>query len=120
LLSRGNVWEFQLAKGAVAAGIRMLVNPWGAGPVLDPAPRVNLAWALGNYVSLESGRRVRVLDCPEAHVTLVGNTTLPGAKHALLGKDRVAFDQQDLLARVEHVSLASDPSSQKGRDPFRD
>ena len=110
-LTQGDIRQLQLAKGAIAAGIRILLDRWGAGP--DEVPLVNLAGAFGNYVNRESARRIGLVDFPAESVEPVGNSALLGAKLTLFGKDRTAFEYRDLLARVEHVSLASDPSFQE-------
>jgi len=110
-LTQGDIRQLQLAKGAIAAGIRILLGRWGAGP--DEVPLVNLAGAFGNYVNRESARRIGLVDFPAESVEPVGNSALLGAKLTLFGKDRTAFEYRDLLARVEHVSLASDPSFQE-------
>jgi uncharacterized 2Fe-2S/4Fe-4S cluster protein (DUF4445 family) len=110
-LTQGDVRQLQLAKAAIAAGIRILLDRLGAGP--DDVPLVNLAGAFGNYVNRESARRIGLIDFPNERVEPVGNSALLGAKLTLFGKDRTAFEYRDVLAHVEHVSLASDPSFQE-------
>jgi uncharacterized 2Fe-2S/4Fe-4S cluster protein (DUF4445 family) len=110
-LTQGDVRQLQLAKAAIAAGIRILLDRWGAGS--DEVPLVNLAGAFGNYVNRESARRIGLIDFPDESVEPIGNSALLGAKLALFGKERTAFEYRDVLARVEHVSLASDPDFQE-------
>jgi uncharacterized 2Fe-2S/4Fe-4S cluster protein (DUF4445 family) len=109
-VTQADVRQLQLAKGAIAAGIRILLNRWGAG---DRVPRVHLAGAFGNYVNRTSARRIGLIDFPDENVEPVGNTALLGAKLALFGKDRAACAYPDVLRRVEHLSLASDSSFQE-------
>jgi uncharacterized 2Fe-2S/4Fe-4S cluster protein (DUF4445 family) len=109
-ITQSDVRQLQLAKGAIAAGIRILLNRWGAG---DSVPRVNLAGAFGNYVNRASARRIGLIDFPDESVEPVGNTALLGAKLALFGRDRAACAYPDVLSRIEHLSLASDPSFQE-------
>ena len=61
-LSQADIRELQLAKGAIAAGVRMLVKTWGATPV--DVERVYLAGAFGNYINRASARRIGLIDFP--------------------------------------------------------
>ena len=107
VLTQGDIRELQLAKAAIAAGIRILTRLWeNAQP-----GRLYLAGAFGNYVNRESARRIGLLDFPMDRIWPSGNTALLGAKMALF-----APDLEDRLAalrrRIEHVPLASDPEFQ--------
>jgi uncharacterized 2Fe-2S/4Fe-4S cluster protein (DUF4445 family) len=110
-LDQGDIRQLQLAKGAIAAGIRILLNRWGATP--GDVSRVHLAGAFGNYVNRTSARRIGLIDFPDEDVEPVGNTALLGAKLALFEKDREACTFRDVLRRIEHLSLAVDPSFQE-------
>jgi uncharacterized 2Fe-2S/4Fe-4S cluster protein (DUF4445 family) len=107
-LTQGDVRQLQLAKAAIAAGLRLLLQRWGSGP--DAPQRVHLAGAFGNYVNRAGARRIGLFDFPDERVDPVGNTALLGAKLALFDTAGSASAYRGLLARVEHVSLASDPS----------
>jgi uncharacterized 2Fe-2S/4Fe-4S cluster protein (DUF4445 family) len=109
-LTQGDIRQLQLAKGAIAAGLKILLERLGAAA--GTAPRVNLAGAFGNYVNRDSARRIGLLDYPGANVEPVGNTALLGAKLALFAPEREAQEISQLSARIEHVSLAADPSFQ--------
>ena len=104
LLQR-DVRELQLAKGAIAAGVRILLRQLG-----DASPeRVYLAGAFGNYVSRESARRIGLLDFPSEKIDPAGNTALLGAKLALLRTTPEDRDFSALRRVVTHVPLADDP-----------
>jgi uncharacterized 2Fe-2S/4Fe-4S cluster protein (DUF4445 family) len=75
-------------------------------------PRVHLAGAFGNYVSRSSARRIGLIGFPEEHVEAAGNAALLGAKLALFGRDRAAYEFAGLRRRIEHISLAADASFQ--------
>jgi uncharacterized 2Fe-2S/4Fe-4S cluster protein (DUF4445 family) len=98
----------QLAKAAIAAGIRILLARLGAAP--SDVSRVYLAGAFGNYVNRESARRIGLFDFPLEAVSPVGNAALSGARLALF--DAPDTDYQALRRRIEHVPLASDPAFQ--------
>jgi uncharacterized 2Fe-2S/4Fe-4S cluster protein (DUF4445 family) len=109
-LSQLDIRQLQLAKGAIAAGLRILMDRWGTEP--GEVPRVHLAGAFGNYVSRSSARRIGLIDFPEERVEAAGNAALLGAKLALFGRDRAAYEFAGLRRRIEHISLAADASFQ--------
>jgi uncharacterized 2Fe-2S/4Fe-4S cluster protein (DUF4445 family) len=102
-LTQRDVRELQLAKGALAVGLRLLSARAGTEPArLD---RLLLAGAFGNYVSRESARRIGLFETPLERVTSAGNTALLGAKLALFDDD---LDERPLRERVVHVPLAAE------------
>jgi uncharacterized 2Fe-2S/4Fe-4S cluster protein (DUF4445 family) len=108
-LYQSDVRELQLAKAAIAAGLRILVTKWGV--CLDVLEAVHLAGAFGNYVRVESTARIGLLEMPSKRVIASGNTALRGAKMLLASKADSA------LNAIEHVSLGADPDFQ---DTFLD
>jgi len=105
LLSATDVRELQLAKGAIAAGLRMLTARLGAS--LEDIEQLHLAGAFGNYISRTSAQRIGLLRVPLNRVVPAGNTALRGAKRALF-EDATAWDA--IAKRVEHVALNEDPN----------
>jgi uncharacterized 2Fe-2S/4Fe-4S cluster protein (DUF4445 family) len=108
LLSATDVRELQLAKGAIAAGLRMLTARLGAS--LEDIEQLHLAGAFGNYISRSSAQRIGLLRVPLNRVAPAGNTALLGAKRALF-EEPTPWD--DIAKRVEHVSLNEDPNFQE-------
>ncbi len=102
VLSQGDVRELQLAKAAIAAGLRILLDRWGAS--VQDITRVHLAGAFGNYVNIDAAWEIGLLEVDPSHVQAAGNTALRGAKMALFGPLRPL--------PVSHISLASDPRFQ--------
>ena len=105
ILTQADVRELQLAKAAVAAGIRIVLERLAASP--DQVTRLYLAGAFGNYVNRASARRIGLIDFPLDKVEPAGNTALLGAKLALFGAPFA-----HLRSTVEHISLAADPQFQ--------
>jgi uncharacterized 2Fe-2S/4Fe-4S cluster protein (DUF4445 family) len=103
-LTQRDIRELQLAKGALAVGLRMLSARAGTQPRL--LARLSLAGAFGNYVSRESARRIGLFDTPLDRVASAGNTALLGAKLALFDDD---LEQRALRRRIVHVPLAAEP-----------
>ena len=100
-----DVRELQLAKGAIAAGLRLLTARLGAEP--GDIVQLHLAGAFGNTVDPASAARIGLLPLPVERIVPAGNTALLGAKRALF-EDAAAWD--DLAASIEHVALDEDPS----------
>lgn len=106
-LTQWDVRELQLAKGAIAAGICILAQQWGAG--LEDITRLHLAGAFGNYISRASARRIGLIDFPPEKVAPVGNTALLGAKLALFNpaeNDRVFAG---IRSAMRHICLNEVP-----------
>jgi len=109
-ITQADLRELQLAKGAVAAGVRILTARWSARPA--DLETVWLAGAFGNYVNLESARRIGLLETALARVKPAGNAALRGVKMALLAPSRAEQWIAGICSRVEHAPLASDPAFQ--------
>ena len=108
-LTQKDIRELQLAKGAIAAGLTLLLRQWGAEP--SDLEALHLAGAFGNYINLPSAHRIGLFDCPPDKVRAGGNTALLGTKMALFGDDEET-DYRALRQRVTHVPLAADPQFQ--------
>jgi uncharacterized 2Fe-2S/4Fe-4S cluster protein (DUF4445 family) len=100
-LYQADIRELQLAKGAIAAGLRILLEHWGAE--LDGIESVHLAGAFGNYVRPRSACRIGLLEVPAERLIAAGNSALRGAKLS------IGVDHFPVLGIIEHVPLASDP-----------
>jgi len=105
-LTQADIRELQLAKGAIAAGIRLLLRQRGAEPA--DLTRLYLAGAFGNYINRASARRIGLLGFPLDRITPAGNTALLGAKLALFGQSEHGADFAELRRRIQHVSLNED------------
>ena len=104
-LTQLDVRQFQLAKGAIFAGILMLQE------VMDvPDERIEellLCGGFGNYINVESAVRVRLLPpLPVEKITYVGNAAHLGAQIALLSETE-RRRAGEIARRVEHVALAT-------------
>ncbi len=106
-LSRADIRQFQLAKGAVRAGIETLLKR--AGVSAERVSRVLLAGGLGYYVKARSAARTGLIP-PEfarrAHA--VGNGSLYGAYLALCDAS-LRSEAKEIAARCETVDLSADP-----------
>ncbi|MDA3960786.1 MAG: ASKHA domain-containing protein [Planctomycetota bacterium] len=103
VLDQTDIRQLQLAKGAIAGGLAVLLARRGLEP--KDLGRVYLAGAFGNYVNQSAGCRIGLLTAPPEHITTAGNTALLGAKLALF-EDDLAFTA--IRSLVSHVSLKAD------------
>jgi len=106
-ITQADIRELQLAKAAIAAGLRILTEHWGAA--LGALDTVYLAGAFGNYLNVASARRIGLIEVDPARVRPVGNTALRGAKMHLLTPSQRDLRLAGIRARTEHLSLAADP-----------
>ena len=107
VLTQDDVRQVQLAKGAIASGIAMLLHV--AAVPLVRVEELMLAGGFGNYLSIASAIRIGLIPAlPLSRVRYVGNAASLGAQLCLLSEDERA--RADAIAsRIEHVSLAAHP-----------
>ncbi len=110
-LTQADIRELQLAKGAIAAGLRILARQWGAS--LEDITRAHLAGAFGNYINRLSARRIGLLQVPADRIEPAGNTALLGAKLALFGLPEEDGTYAALRRQVRHVPLKEEPEFQE-------
>lgn len=103
-LAQADIRELQLAKAAIASGMRLLLERWGAAH--DDIEVVHISGAFGNYVRIESAVRTGLLEIAPCRIEAAGNTALRGAKMVLLSPDL------DFPGPIEHIPLASEPGFQ--------
>ena len=104
-LWQNDVRELQLAKAAIASGMRILLDHWG-GVTIEDVEEVYLAGAFGNYVRAESAVRIGLLEASAERLVPSGNTALRGAKMLIAAEDFA------VLNIIEHFNLAADPNFQ--------
>ena len=106
-INQKDIRELQLAKGAIAAGIRLLLERWNAQS--EDLDCLWLAGAFGNYISRASAKRIGLIPFPTEKVKPAGNTALRGAKHVLLGAVENDPEHTMIRQRVLHVPLNEEP-----------
>ena len=110
LLTQRDVREVQLAKGAIAAGVHLLLDAYGA--TLQDVQEVFLAGAFGNYVRPARAQAIGLLpDVPLEKVTFVGNAAGVGARMLLVNRN-LRHVAADVARGVEHVELSRRPDFQ--------
>ncbi len=106
-LTQQDIREVQLAKAAIAAGIRLLLKKLNIKE--DDLDRILLAGAFGNYIKRSSALRIGLLPrVPEERIHFVGNAASSGARMILL--NRTARELAGHLARrIEYIEIAHEP-----------
>ncbi len=105
VLSQGDLRELQLAKGAIYAGLMILLKE--AGISENDLDEVLLAGAFGNYVRKESALTIGLLpQLPPEKIVAVGNAAGDGSKMAL-ASETIRNRALALPEKVEHLELST-------------
>jgi uncharacterized 2Fe-2S/4Fe-4S cluster protein (DUF4445 family) len=109
-LTQRDLREAQLAKAAIATGIRLVMRALGVTP--EQLDEVLLAGAFGSYLQPESAVAIGLLPAlPRERLRAIGNAAGAGARLALLSRGARRRAAQ-LATSAEHLQLAHDPSFQ--------
>lgn len=110
VITQKDVRQVQLAKGAIMAGVKILINTLGIQS--DDISEVLLAGAFGNYIRKENAIRLGLIpDFPLEKVKFVGNAAAMGAKMALVSR-KAREEAEKISANTEYVELAMDANFQ--------
>lgn len=111
VITQTDVRQIQLAKAALYAGVRLLMDRLE----IETVDRIRLAGAFGSHIDVKYAMVLGLIpDCDLAGVSSAGNAAGSGARLALLNKDARA-DIETLVKRVEKVETAVE---QKFQDHF--
>jgi uncharacterized 2Fe-2S/4Fe-4S cluster protein (DUF4445 family) len=111
VITRQDVNEIQLAKGAIRAGLEVLLAE--AGIEAQEIERFIVAGAFGTYLDLDSAMRVGMFPAlPPGRFSQVGNAAGAGARQLLVSSAARRTVAQ-LLQRVEYVELTTHPQFTK-------
>lgn len=105
VLTQKDVREFQLAKGAISAGVRVMLDVISRDPA--EVDRVLLAGAFGSRLKPASALRVGLIPdgIPEDRISFVGNAALSGTRLSLLNEE--LRQEAEILAReTRYIELS--------------
>ena len=106
VISQSDIRELQLAKGAIAAGIRILLKEWPARA--QAVKTIFLTGLLGAKLNRDAAERIGQLPTSDAQLVQSPNLALAGARIALL--DPARRPEFETLARlVKEVLLNQHP-----------
>jgi uncharacterized 2Fe-2S/4Fe-4S cluster protein (DUF4445 family) len=108
-ITQNDVRAIQLAKAALYAGIRLLMQHMGA----DHVDRIRLAGAFGSHIDVKYAMLLGMIpDCDLSQVSSAGNAAGTGARIALL--DNTSRTKiEELVRKVEKIETAIEPRFQE-------
>jgi len=106
-LTEPDINELAQAKGANAAGLRVVANVYGIA--LEQIDRFYLAGGFSRHIDIDAACRIGLIpDLPRERIRKIGNAALQGAAMVLLSMEE-RKKLEELVKRVEHVRLETHP-----------
>lgn len=103
-ISQKDIRQIQLAKGAIAAGISMLLKEIGM-PIVNVEEAV-IAGAFGYHINSESIKSIGIIPKGfKGKITFVGNSSIEGARLALIN-EKVLKNMVDLRKNINVLELS--------------
>jgi uncharacterized 2Fe-2S/4Fe-4S cluster protein (DUF4445 family) len=108
-ITQNDVRAIQLAKAALYAGVRLLMDKLG----IDAPAKIRLAGAFGSHIDVKYAMILGLIpDCDLAKVQSAGNAAGTGARIALLNS--AARDEiEAVVRRIEKIETAVEPKFQQ-------
>ncbi len=108
-VTQNDVRQIQLAKAALYAGIRLLMDKLG----VDKVDRIRLAGAFGSYIDVKHAMVLGLIpDCQLEKVSAAGNAAGTGARIALLNAS-ARTEIETIVDRIEKIETAVEPKFQE-------
>ncbi|MBD3184120.1 DUF4445 domain-containing protein [Candidatus Poribacteria bacterium] len=110
VITQKDVRQVQLAKGAIEAGVNILMKTMGIS--LDDVSEVLMAGAFGNYIKGENAIQLGLIPkFPLEKVNFIGNAAAAGAKMALMSRE-ARKTAETIAKNTGYMELAVDPDFQ--------
>jgi uncharacterized 2Fe-2S/4Fe-4S cluster protein (DUF4445 family) len=106
-LTQKDIYEFLLAKAAIAAGITILSKNLGIDT--SQISEIYIAGGFGNYITTEHLLSTGMVETTEDKIHKMGNTALIGAKIFLFENGELA---PKILSKTRHINLEGFPEFQ--------
>lgn len=106
-LTQKDINEFQLAKAAVAAGLRILTEELSID--LSEVEEIYIAGGFGSYLNLRHVEETGMIETGEEKIRKMGNTALMGAKMFLYENEELI---EEILKKTRHIHLERHPEFQ--------
>jgi len=111
VITQNDVRQIQLAKAALYAGVRLLMDRLGT----DTVDRIRLAGAFGSHIDVKYAMVLGLIpDCDLEYVSSAGNAAGSGARIALLN----AQSREEIESLVRQVEKVETAVEQKFQDHF--
>ena len=109
VVTQKDVRQIQLAKGALYAGCKLMVQRMG----IEKVDKVKIAGAFGTHVDREKALIMGLFpDCDLEKIVSVGNAAGDGCRAALLNRDKRA-EANWVSRNVEYIELTVEPNFQQ-------
>ena len=110
-ITQHDVREIQLAKGAIQAGIQVLLDKKGYSK--DDIQKVIIAGAFGSYIDVKNAIAIGMLpDIPLDRFEQVGNAAGMGVKMVLISRS-MRTEAENLAKKVHYIDLTAEPGFNK-------
>jgi uncharacterized 2Fe-2S/4Fe-4S cluster protein (DUF4445 family) len=107
-ITQNDVRAIQLAKAALYAGVKLLMDKFGT----DHVDRIKLAGAFGAHIDTKYAMVIGLIpDCDLKKVSAVGNAAGTGARMCLLNQG-YRREVEDLVTRIQKIETALEPRFQ--------
>lgn len=106
-LTQKDLYEFQLAKAAIAAGLTILAKTLSV--TVSDIEEVYIAGGFGSYLDINNVVATGMIESAPGKIHQLGNTALIGAKMFLFSNTEVV---ENILAKITHVNLEGSPDFQ--------
>ncbi len=108
VITQNDVRQIQLAKAALYAGIKLLMDRMR----VDHVDRIKIAGAFGNHIDTRHAMVLGLIpDCDLDHVYSVGNAAGDGARMALMDKN-AREEIERVVRRIHKIETAVEPKFQ--------
>ena len=108
-ITQNDIRAIQLAKAALYAGIRLLMDHLG----IEEVQRIRLAGAFGSHIDVKYAMILGLIpDCDLDHVSSAGNAAGTGARMALLNHES-RREIEETVREIEKVETAVEPAFQQ-------
>ncbi len=109
IISQNDVRQIQLAKAALYAGVKLLMDRLG----IEKVQRIRLAGAFGSHIDVKYAMVLGLIpDCVLEQVTSAGNAAGNGARIALMNANS-RREVESLVHNVEKIETAVEPKFQE-------
>jgi len=110
IITQKDIREVQLAKGAISAGISILLEKLHILPC--EINKVVIAGAFGNFIDVQNAMTIGLLPAVDLdHVRFCGNAAGAGVSMALVSRKEKQL-AKEIPGRIEHVELADETGFQ--------
>ena len=108
VLTQADIDNLIRAKGAIFTAFQMLLEK--VGLTQEEVKRIMVAGGFGNYLNIENAILIGLLpDLPRERFVFVGNTSLTGARLALLSYPAY-MKAREISRKMTYIDLSTDPS----------